>query len=165
MYRCCALCLAALHLLHSVQERERKRRAYTCMHERESETSVATGVVLADGDDPVCVYCSAAGTCSSIAGKSLSSPLHVTVRPAGGRGRDGEEKMHGERERERTRSKGNKRPKSYRERPACWLRAWTLSLQYVCCCRFPAGLLGPANRSSSCRSICSTASWSNGSTT
>jgi hypothetical protein len=68
------------------------------MHERESETSVATGVVLADGDDPVCVYCSAAGTCSSIAGKSLSSPLHVTVRPAGGRGRDGEEKMHGERE-------------------------------------------------------------------
>jgi hypothetical protein len=98
MYRCCALCLAALHLLHSVQERERKRRAYTCMHERESETSVATGVVLADGDDPVCVYCSAAGTCSSIAGKSLSSPLHVTVRPAGGRGRDGEEKMHGERE-------------------------------------------------------------------
>ena len=100
MYRCCALCLAALHLLHSVQERERKRRAYTCMHERESETSVATGVVLADGDDPVCVYCSAAGTCSSIAGKSLSSPLHVTVRPAGGRGRDGEEKMHGERERE-----------------------------------------------------------------
>ena len=81
MYRCCAW-LLALALLQEREGhagmREKERRRVAC-------SQPATGV-LADGDHPVCVYCSAAGTCSSIAGKSLSSPLHVTVRPAGGSG-------------------------------------------------------------------------------
>jgi hypothetical protein len=106
---------ACLYYFLQVLARCRREREIQACTREKRDTVVgrqpATRIVLAgEMDHPLCVYCSAAGHMQLDREEIIeSSPLHVTVRPARGRGREemlwGEERVRKEDKQETKRQK------------------------------------------------------------